>query len=94
MEAKKGEQGGESRLVPASSPLPFLASLPGHGGAQHCPHQKLVCFFRSKNKGTLECACQEPGLEGKKKGKRQTRVLVTDLVGLKRTPIPQEGGSW
>lgn len=39
------ENQGESRLVPASSPLPLLANVPGHGGAQRCPQQKLIFFL-------------------------------------------------
>lgn len=35
----RGGGWGESCLVPASSPFPFLASMPGHGGVQRCPQQ-------------------------------------------------------
>lgn len=52
--SREEKKGGGSRVWFLLWPLPLLASVPGHGGAQRCPQQKPVCFFKFKSKGTLE----------------------------------------
>ena len=52
--SREGKKGRGSRVWFLPPPRFLFASVPGHRGAQRCPQQKLLCVFRSKNKGALE----------------------------------------
>lgn len=101
-EEKKGAGRGESRLVPASSPLPLLARVPGHGvgGPVAAGLSKSACFFRSPKSRNPEMSLSGNSPRGGGGGRRKAldkgaihqSVWVKTNTHTPRRGVNREGG--